>query len=228
MSQGNSVYKNVNVQETPNDDIPTDKCKKYPKCDGYLFEDCTTGDLVCGQCGLVAGEGLICEQVEWRSFSDETFAEKQEKSRVSRAENPFFDDNLGTTISMEDINGNRATSFGLNIEKQHKRRSADNALAAAFRNIDEAGDRISLPGSVLRYAKYVYNEFYRKAGLKGNILFLDTKIGACMYVACVKENCARSVGKICAITGENKLDTKKAILKICKKLKIQLNVNHIE
>lgn len=218
------VHKNLskNVKGYP----PSDKCKYHPN--GYLVVDISSGNLVCDQCGVVAADRVISEEAEWRSFGNDTFAEKQAKSRVGQAENPFLDNDLGTAISKVDKNGNSTTSFGSSIEKQYKRRTIDSALTSAFRSIDEAGSRISLPESVLYRAKSLYNDFYRKSNLKGNIMFLDAKVGACLYVACIKESCPRTVREICAITGISKHDTTKAISKMCKVLKITLNMDSTE
>lgn len=137
-----------------------------------------SGSLVCYDCGLVVDVQLISIDAEWRIFGDESFAEKEKKSRVGQSANPFLDDNLGTSISMA---GNwRNNSYGSNIPKAFKKRNVDRALLAAFNSIDDAGNRISLPDSVLHRAKYLYNQMYRNNKLKGNIIiFLDPSIEKC-------------------------------------------------
>lgn len=167
----------------------------------YLTDDLSTGDRICTRCALVVEERMVCDEAEWRNFDGDTQAEKWAKSRVGDSENPFLSDdfNLGTTLKMIDKNQNRVSSYGGSIVNQYKRRSIDNALKHAFKELDMMGDRISLPSSVLSRAKALYSQLYRHIKLKGNILFIDSKTAACLYMACRIEGCPRTTQEIAAI-----------------------------
>lgn len=197
----------------------TSICKTHP--DGDLVEN--EGYIVCCECGLVVENIVISDEAEWRNFGDDSLADRHQKSRVGHAANPFMDDNLGTSISATDSKGKN--TFASNITKQYARRTIDRALLHAFDAIENAGHRISLPMSVLDRAKGLYNAAYRKYQLKGTLLFTDAKVGACLYIACVKEQCPRTVLEICAITAVTKKELVRARAKMCKFLKIQLEVD---
>ncbi|XP_031616549.1 transcription initiation factor IIB-like [Contarinia nasturtii] len=190
-----------------------------------LTEDHSTGDIICTKCALVVEERMLCVEAEWRNFADDSQAEKWAKSRTGDTENPLLsaDYNLGTMIKSMDSNPKNMTSFSGSVVQHYKRRSIDNALTHAFKEIDTMGDRISLPSSVLQRAKVLYQQLYRNIKLKGNILLVDTKTAACLYVACRMENCSRSKGEISAIYAVSKSALAGAVYRIYKILGLKIS-----
>lgn len=191
----------------------------------HLIDDIASGDLICEQCGVVVQERIICEDAEWRNFEGDSMADKWLKSRTGGAENPFLSDdaNLGTIVKSMDTNRNDASkSFASNIVKQFKRRSVDNALQHAFKEINDMGDRINLPASVTLVAKQLYHQLYKVIKLKGNIMFADAKTAACLYVACKQQNCYRSTREIAAIYAVNKRDLTNAIRRLLDHVKLDV------
>lgn len=186
-------------------------CKTHGE--NYLITDVRNGDSICEKCGLVVEERMVCDEAEWRNFDGDSVAEKWSKSRTGDVENPFLsaDCNLGTTIKMFDGNKNNDSSYSGSIMKHFKRRSVDNALMHAFKEINDMGDRISLPFSVVLRAKQLYTQLYKKIKLKGNILLTDSKTAASLYIACRLENCYRSHKEIAAIYDVNKRELNRAI-----------------
>lgn len=176
----------------------------------HLTEDVSSGDVICTKCALVVEERMICDEAEWRNHEGDTQQDKWAKSRVGDTENPFLgaDFNLGTMVKHFDSNSNKI-SFGSEIAKQFKRRSVDNALSHAFKEIDIMGDRKHLPAVVTQKAKALYSQLYRQIKLKGNILFIDSKTAACLYIACRVENCYLSTREIASIydVSRNALDS---------------------
>lgn len=191
----------------------------------HLTEDHSSGDIICMKCAIVVEERMLCEDAEWRNFADETQTEKWAKSRTGDTENPLLsaDYNLGTFVKSMDAKPKNMASFSGNIVQQFKRRSVDNALSHAFKEIDIMGDRINLPSSVLQRTKILYQKLYRNIKLKGNILLVDTKTAACLYVACRMENCSRSKGEIAAIYAVNKSALTSAINRIYKILELNIS-----
>lgn len=195
-----AVHKNIKLAN----ELKRVGCSEHPG--SYLINDISSGDVVCEECGKVVEERMICDDAEWRNFDGDSLAEKWSKCRTGAAENPFLsaDFNLGTNIKMMDVNKNNVTSYSGNIVTQYKRRSVDNALVHAYKEIDDMSDRINLPNSVVRAAKALYCEMYKKIKLKGNILLIDSKTAACLYIACRQEKCPRSTREIAAIYAVNK------------------------
>lgn len=159
------VHKNVKLMR----ELRKVGCKVHGDAD--LINDVASGDLVCVQCGVVVDERMVCEEAEWRNFEGDSMADKWSKCRTGDAGNPFLSDdaNLGTVVKTMDTNHNANKSFASNIVKQFKRRSVDNALNHAFREINDMGDRINLPSSVTYAAKQLYTQLYHQIKLKGKI-----------------------------------------------------------
>lgn len=190
----------------------------------HLINDVTNGDMVCGQCGIVVEERMVCDEAEWRNYEGDSMADKWSKCRTGGAENPFLSDdaNLGTIIKSMDTNRNETKSFAGNIMKQFKRRSVDNALNHAFKEISDMSDRINLPSSVVLVAKQLYAQLYKQIKLKGNIMLTDAKTAACLYVACKQQNCYRSTREIAAIYAVNKRDLTNAIRRVLNNVNLDI------
>lgn len=212
------VHKNVKLAK----ELNRIGCRKHS--DAYLINDVSSGDVICEKCGIVVEERMVCDDAEWRNFDGDSLADKWSKCRTGAAENPFFSSeyNLGTHIKMMDQNRNNAETYSGNIVKQFSRRSVDNAMKHAFKEIDDMSDRISLPDSVVRRAKELYCEVYKRINLKGNILFIDSKTAACLYIACREQNCARSTQEIAAIYAVNKRCLTSAIRRVATVLGVQV------
>lgn len=170
-------------------------CKTHG--DDHLIEDVSSGDMICTKCAVVVEERMICDEAEWRCYDGDTQSEKWAKSRIGGTENPLLsaDYNLGTMVKNMDRNSTKS-SFSSNIVNQYKRRSVDNALSHAFKEIDTIGERMGLPLMILQQAKVYYQKLYHHMKFKGNILFIDSKTAACLYIACRTENAYRSTGEI--------------------------------
>lgn len=205
------VHKNVKFLQ----ELNKVGCKVHG--DAHLINDMKDGNMVCEECGVVVEERMICEDAEWRNFEGDSMAEKWSKSRTGDAENPFLSDdaNLGTMVKSMDKSRNEGrNSFAGNIYKQFKRRSVDNALNHAFKEINDMADRINLPASVVLLAKELYTKLYKKIQLKGNIMLTDAKTAACLYVACKQDGCYRSTREISAIYAVKKRDLTNTIKRL--------------
>jgi len=67
-----------------------------------LVEEYSSGDLVCGDCGLVLGDRIIDTRSEWSTFSDDL---GPDPSRVGAAADPLFEHSaLETVISSKGSN----------------------------------------------------------------------------------------------------------------------------
>ena len=90
-----------------------------PQCLGLnLVTDANSGEVVCGDCGLVLAENMLNRSPEWRAY---TLEEKQSNSRTgSPVSYARFDKGLHTTISgFTDASGNR-------LSANAKRRASEN------------------------------------------------------------------------------------------------------
>ncbi|KAI8978612.1 cyclin-like protein [Pilobolus umbonatus] len=188
-------------------------CKTTPP---YIVEEFASGDLVCGDCGLVLGDRIIDTRSEWRTFAND---EGDDPSRVGAAENPLLDGNqLDTIISRRD--GGTGTSKDLN--KIHGRATAfkgERNLVQAYKEIGAMCDSISLSKIVSDTAKQLYKRVDDEKLLRGKSS--DAVIAACIFIACRQEKVGRTFKEICALTRV----PKKEIGRCYKSLQAKLQTN---
>ncbi|CAG8579195.1 6128_t:CDS:2, partial [Racocetra fulgida] len=144
-----------------------------------IIEEFASGDLVCGDCGLVLGDRIIDTRSEWRTFAND---EGDDPSRVGAAADPLLDGSqLDTIISRRD--GGSGTARDLN--KVHGRANAvkgEKNLVQAYKEIAAMADAIGLTRLIADIAKQLYKRVEEEKLLRG------------------KKNVPRTFKEICAIT----------------------------
>ena len=116
-------------------------CKEYPP---NLVEEFSSGDMVCGSCGLVLGDRIVDTRSEWRTFSNDDQG-GDDPSRVGDGANPLLSGaQLQTGIS---FNGGNA---GRNRDLQRAQNKANHdkttkSLLSAYKEIDAFCEVLSLP-----------------------------------------------------------------------------------
>lgn len=200
-------------------------CKYHP--DEPLVDDHHGGSMVCPLCGLVVIDQVINEEAEWRYFADDAKEKNWEKSRIGNAANRFLstETNLNTTISAPQ---GPLGEYGKTILNKQKRRCADNAIIVAFNRMDEMADRIHLPHAIVDRAQYLYYRFFVKRLYKGNIMCADSKVAACVFLACHQENCPRTLKEICAVSDMSTKQILTAKRAITKDLNIHVDESNSE
>lgn len=214
-----AVREHKNVLMLRNQDS-LDKCRKHGK--SFIIQDCHSGDLICGKCGRIICDRMVCEEAEWRNFGDDGTAEKWKRSRIGAAANPLLGDevNLGTSIRHE--GGTDSSNYTTTIRNHYKRRSVDNAISKAFDAIATTASRIHLPESIIFRAQELYSRSYRQLKLKGNVQIVDSKVPACIYIACRLESCSRSSKEIAQISEINTSELHKAVRRVLEASQIRL------
>lgn len=102
--------------------------------------DMEAGDMICPLCGLVIGERLVDPGAEWRDFGDQS---GPGNSRVGKAEDPLFENGALTTIIGPPTGNVEGLSRYVKCSVEPAR---ERNLRSAFRAIEDAADRIHLPG----------------------------------------------------------------------------------
>lgn len=121
-------------------------CRRHPP---NIVEDRKSGDMICGDCGLVFPMRIIDTSSEWRNFgASDSGGAGDDPSRVGAAENPLLEgvvDHLSTSISRKD----GLTGTASVLSKAHSRVSGgvkgDRDLMQSFREIGIMTERIGLP-----------------------------------------------------------------------------------
>ncbi|KXN71290.1 transcription initiation factor IIB [Conidiobolus coronatus NRRL 28638] len=176
-----------------------------------IVEEFASGDLVCGNCGLVLGDRIIDTRSEWRTFAND---EGDDPSRVGAAANPLLSGSqLDTAISTMD--GGSGTAKDLN--KIHNRSIAvkgEKNLIQAFKEISALCDNLQLNKVISDIAKQHYKRAEEEKLLRGkpsNVI-----IAAAIFIALRTEKVPRTFKEICALTRVSKKEIGKAYIALSK------------
>lgn len=161
-----------------------------------IVEQFGSGDLVCGDCGLILGDRIVDTRSEWRTFAND---EGDDPSRVGAAQDPLMEgvEQLDTVISFKDGN----TGMSRELQRAASRASGANSarsLVSAFRDISNMCDSWSLPKTISDIAKQLYKRADEEKLLKGKAL--DAIIAACIFIACRQAHVPRTFREICQLT----------------------------
>ncbi|GJE84059.1 cyclin-like protein [Phanerochaete sordida] len=165
-----------------------------------IVEEFSSGDLVCGTCGLVLGDRVVDTRSEWRTFAND---EGDDPSRVGAAIDPLMEgvEQLDTTISFKD----GGTGLSRELQRAASRGSASRSernLLQAFRDISSWCDQFSLPKTISDIAKQLYKRSDEEKLLRGKPL--EAVIAACIFIACRKAHVPRTFREICNLTHVSK------------------------
>jgi transcription initiation factor TFIIB len=155
-----------------------------PECGSKnLIHDEESGEIVCGNCGLVVGEVAISERPEW---TDEEGSES--RSRVGTPISfSLHDKGLTTTIGREgkDTLGRELplnTKLQMSRLRKWQGKSADRNLDQAMAELDRLADKLHIPESIKEKAAIVYRRALKKGLVRGRSIAAMT--AAALYASC--------------------------------------------
>jgi len=159
-----------------------------------------SGDLVCGNCGLVLGDRIVDTRSEWRTFAND---EGDDPSRVGAASDPLLEgiEQLDTVISFRDGGSGIARELQRAASRSQSSRTERNLLTA-FRDISNWCDQFSLPKTISDIAKQLYKRSDEEKLLRGKPL--DAVIAACIFIVCRQAHVPRTFREICNLTHVSK------------------------
>jgi transcription initiation factor TFIIB len=165
-----------------------------------IVEEFGSGDLVCGNCGLVLGDRIVDTRSEWRTFAND---EGDDPSRVGAASDPLLEgmEQLDTVISFRDGGSGIARELQRAASRSQSSRAERNLLTA-FRDISNWCDQFSLPKTISDIAKQLYKRSDEEKLLRGKPL--DAVIAACIFIACRQAHVPRTFREICNLTHVSK------------------------
>lgn len=182
-----------------------------------IREEFGSGDLVCGNCGLVLGDRIVDTRSEWRTFAND---EGDDPSRVGAAADPLMEglEQLDTSVSFRDGGSGMARELQRTMAKGSAAR-AEKGLLNAFREINTMCDQISLPKSIADIAKQLYRRADQEKILRGKTP--EAAVACCIFIACRQGRVPRTFKEICQLTKVSK----KMIGQCYKLLENHLNLN---
>ncbi|KAJ7591527.1 hypothetical protein C8J56DRAFT_566106 [Mycena floridula] len=174
-----------------------------PECrdpNPHIVEEFGSGDLVCGNCGLVLGDRIVDTRSEWRTFAND---EGDDPSRVGAASDPLLDgiEQLDTVISFKDGGSGLARELQRAASRSSGSRTERNLLTA-FRDISNWCDQFSLPKTISDIAKQLYKRSDEEKLLRGKPM--EAVIAACIFIACRQAHVPRTFREICNLTHVSK------------------------
>ena len=177
-----------------------DRC---PECGSTnLITDSDTGEVICGDCGLVIQESVLDKGPEWRAFTQE---EKESRSRVGIPTSfSIHDKGLSTAIDKidRDALGRKlplSTKFQMwRLRKWHIRSrvhsSIDRNLAQAMTEIDRLSDKLAIPSAVKEKAAVIYRKALDQGLVRGRSIAAIA--AASLYAACRLTGMPRNLKEI--------------------------------
>ncbi|KAL2267102.1 hypothetical protein VTJ83DRAFT_4379 [Remersonia thermophila] len=171
------------------------ECKEHPP---NLVEEYSSGDVVCGSCGLCL-DRIIDTRSEWRTFSGDDNG-GDDPSRVGDGPNLMLDgDQLQTSIAYDGGKGARSlahTQNKITLDKNAK------ALMNAYNDIQALTDSISAGSQVATTAKSIYKLVVDNNALKGKSQ--EAIIAGCIFVACRQTGVPRTFRELYGLTKVSK------------------------
>ena len=174
------------VQEIISTDIVCGRCGK-----NGIITDSITGEKLCGKCGYVVSNAIQDSGPEWRSFPKE--GGSVDPSRAGAPTSlAMYDRGLATIINPinRDSSGKPLTFTMKNtVERLRTWDSRSKVNAPVDRNLRQAlgelsrmKDKLSLSGSVIEKASYIYRKALEKGLVKGRSI--SSLLAASLYAAC--------------------------------------------
>lgn len=175
-------------------------CKDCREDPPELYEDHSSGDVMCANCGLVLSERTIDMSSEWRTFSNDDQG-NDDPSRVGDGPNALLNGaQLNTNIAFGD--------GGIRNKDLHRAQNKANldkgnkVLMQAYKQIGALCDGWQLPSSVSDSAKHIYKDADESRLFKGKSQ--EALIAGCVFLACRRNQVPRSFREVMELTRVSK------------------------
>ncbi len=206
----------------------SDKCPRCGK--GPLITDNSTGEISCGNCGLVVGERIEELGPEWRAFSKE---EHEDRSRTGIPTSlAMHDMGLSTTISPldKDASGKplspyvRSTIERLRTwdSRSQVHEPLDRNFRQAFSELDRLKDKLAVGANVIEKAAYIYRKALEKGLVRGRSI--SALVAAALYAACRDTETPRTLKDIANASNIKKKDIARCYRLLIRELDLQMPV----
>ncbi|MCJ1312366.1 transcription initiation factor IIB [Agyrium rufum] len=168
------------------------ECKEFPP---NLVEEFSSGDMVCGSCGLVLSDRMIDTRSEWRTFSNDDQA-NDDPSRVGDGPNMLLNGSqLATEISFGDGAKSRELHRAQNKLNHDK---GTKTLLAAYKEIGALCEALTLSKTVSDSAKHLFKMVSDAGTFRGKSQ--EAIIAGIILIACRQNDVPRTFREINALT----------------------------
>jgi len=172
-------------------------CREDPP---NLREDHASGDLICGDCGLVLEQRSIDTSSEWRTFSNDDQG-SDDPSRVGDGPNALLNGaQLNTGIAFGD--GNMRSKELHRAQNKTSHDKSNKNLLQAYKQIGALCDGWQLPNAVSDTAKHLFKDAEESRLFKGKST--EVMIAGAVFLACRRNNVPRSFREVMDLTKVSK------------------------
>jgi len=195
-----------------------------------IITDQNTGELFCGNCGLVVTDKITDTGAEWRSFSKEGGADPTRTGAPTSL--TMHDRGLATIIGAanKDATGKPLTaSMKSSIERLRTWDSRSQAHSSSERNLRQAlnemsklKDKLALTDAVVEKAAYIYRKALEKKLVRGRSI--QGLVAACLYAACRNTETPRTLLDIANGMNIKKKDIARCYRLIFRELELKMPV----
>ena len=173
-------------------------CKEFPP---NLVEEFSSGDMVCGSCGLVLGDRIVDTRSEWRTFSNDDQG-NDDPSRVGDGANPLLNGSqLQTSIQF----GAGDSGKSRDLHRAQNKATHDKStkvLLTAYKEIGALCDAWNIPKNVSDTAKHLFKRVSDAGAFRGKSQ--EAIIAGCIFIACRQCKVPRTFREIFALTKVSK------------------------
>ncbi|TGJ82213.1 hypothetical protein E0Z10_g6563 [Xylaria hypoxylon] len=198
IEDGQMSLKEQAWQQNLNEIIQCPDCREFPP---NLVEEFSSGDMVCGSCGLVLGDRIIDTRSEWRTFANDD-QNNDDPSRVGDSVNPLLNGSqLETNIAFEGKDARELQRLQNKAAKKNDKdgnKSNNTALLAAYREISNFCDAMNISKTTQDAAKHIFKMTDDAKYFKGKSS--EVIIAGCIFIACRQSNAPRTFREIFALT----------------------------
>lgn len=207
------------------------RVERCPECGSInLIQDYDTGEIICGNCGLVLHEQMMNKGPEWRAFTQE---KREARSRVGVPTSySVHDKGLSTTISQVNRDAfGRKLPLKTRLQMWRLRKwqirsrvhsSVDRNLAQAMAELDRLSDKLYIPPSVKEKAAVVYRKALDKGLVRGRSIAAIA--AAALYAACRSTSTSRALREVSEASLVNRKDVARCYRLLLRELDIQMPI----
>ncbi|XXG98931.1 hypothetical protein Hte_005263 [Hypoxylon texense] len=194
--EADSAEKKKEYEENLNRQLICPDCNEFPP---NLIEEFSSGDMVCGSCGLVLGDRIVDTRSEWRTFANDDQG-GDDPSRVGDAGNPLLDGaQLQTTIGFGEGLRSRELHRAQNRSLHDK---GEKHLRATWSEMETLCNSINLPQITIQAAQHIYKLTEDAKLFKGKPQ--EAVIAGCIFIACRQTKESRTFKEVYSLTKVSK------------------------
>jgi len=195
-----------------------------------IVHDNASGEIICGNCGLVINDSVINKGPEWRAF---TQTEKESRSRVGTPLSVAVHDKGLTTM----IGRVGRDAFGRKIPLKTKLQmlrlrkwqirsrvhsSVDRNLSQAMAELDRLTDKLHIPRSIKEKAAVIYRRALDKGLVRGRSI--SAIAAASLYAACRTSQTPRTLRELAVHSTIEKKDIARCYRLLLRELKMRMPI----